>query len=75
MTLQWYLDEVMKSRKAQIDAPQSDVIATDPEGDKWRNRVNRLKSVSGFWAQIWGPKPDETGCLAPPAILSEFGYG
>jgi DNA-binding transcriptional ArsR family regulator len=39
----------------------------DPVG-QWKARV-RSWSTSRFWLPAWGPRPNERGCLAPPALL------
>jgi hypothetical protein len=45
------------------------------EWDEWRAVVDQF-AAEGFWnASEWGPSPDDAGCLAPPDILAERGYG
>jgi hypothetical protein len=36
---------------------------------KWEARLRSWRK-SGFWLPSFGPKPTETGCFAPPALLS-----
>jgi DNA-binding transcriptional regulator YhcF (GntR family) len=33
-------------------------------GTPWKQRIAGWKK-SGFWLPVWGPKPNEHGCLAP----------
>jgi hypothetical protein len=36
---------------------------------KWEARM-RSWDRSRFWLPLWGPKPDQPGCFAPPMLLS-----
>jgi DNA-binding transcriptional MocR family regulator len=38
------------------------------ESAKWRSRLRSWRQ-SRFWLPLWGPKPTEPGCMAPPALL------
>jgi hypothetical protein len=38
--------------------------------DLWRDRLAIL-AEQGAWLAIWGPRPGETGCQVPPAVLPE----
>ena len=43
------------------------------ENAKWRLRL-RSWHQSRFWLPLWGPKPTEAGCMAPPALLPKPTY-
>jgi uncharacterized protein YdaU (DUF1376 family) len=36
----------------------------------WRWRIRKFRE-SKFWSRMWGPNPDEPGCMAPKEILAE----
>ena len=36
---------------------------------KWEARLRSWRT-SRFWLPLWGPKPTEPGCFAPPALLT-----
>jgi DNA-binding transcriptional ArsR family regulator len=38
------------------------------ENAKWQARLRSWRQ-SRFWLPLWGPKPSEPGCFAPPAVL------
>ena len=35
---------------------------------KWQARLRSWRQ-SRFWLPLWGPKPTEPGCFAPPEVL------
>jgi hypothetical protein len=38
--------------------------------DQWRARIGGwVRSGGRFWLPAWGPRPNERGCFAPPALL------
>jgi DNA-binding transcriptional MocR family regulator len=39
---------------------------------KWEARVRSWRQ-SRFWLPLWGPKPTEPGCFAPPEVLAAGG--
>jgi uncharacterized protein YdaU (DUF1376 family) len=39
--------------------------------DVWRSALQRFRD-RGAWSETMGPKPDEAGCWAPPAVLDEW---
>jgi DNA-binding transcriptional ArsR family regulator len=40
------------------------------QSDRWQARVRSwIRSGGKFWLADWGPRPNERGCLAPPALL------
>lgn len=66
-------DELAKMLTEQrVNAPAEFI---DHLAEKWRQRIDRFKNASGFWADSWGPKPGQPGCECPAGILAEFGYG
>jgi DNA-binding transcriptional ArsR family regulator len=42
------------------------------ERAKWQARLRSWRQ-SGFWLPLWGPKPTEAGCFAPPEVLQGTG--
>ena len=38
------------------------------ERSKWEARLRSWRQ-SRFWLPLWGPKPSEPGCFAPPEVL------
>lgn len=42
-----------------------------PEQALWEARLRNYKP-GGTWLGIWGPKPGEHGCKAPPAAVEEW---
>ena len=38
---------------------------------KWQARLRSWRQ-SRFWLPLWGPRPPEPGCFAPPALLQEL---
>ena len=51
----------------------SRATSTSWEPDVWRSAVRNFAD-DGAWSDQMGPRPGEPGCLAPAAILAEFGY-
>lgn len=43
-------------------------------GVNWHERFTEFRK-DGFWPTSWGAKPNEPGCIAPKAILQQYGYG
>ena len=39
------------------------------ERAKWEPRLRSWRQ-SRFWLPLWGPKPDEPGCFAPPQLMA-----
>ena len=39
---------------------------------KWQARLRSWRQ-SRFWLPLWGPKPDQPGCFAPPDLLLKTG--
>jgi hypothetical protein len=44
----------------------------DPHDTQWRARLNGYKP-GGYWPDVWGSRPGEPGCVAPAALLREYG--
>jgi hypothetical protein len=42
------------------------------ERSKWEARLRSWRQ-SRFWLPLWGPKPTEPGCFAPPDLLPQTG--
>jgi hypothetical protein len=36
---------------------------------KWQARLRGWRT-SRFWLPLWGPKPSEPGCFAPPSLMT-----
>jgi DNA-binding transcriptional MocR family regulator len=41
------------------------------ERSKWEARLRSWRQ-SRFWLPLWGPKPDEAGCFAPPSLMTSL---
>ena len=40
------------------------------QADRWQARLRSwIRSGGKFWLADWGPRPNEAGCMAPPALL------
>jgi DNA-binding transcriptional MocR family regulator len=55
-------------RRARFANPGLSYGELPDENAKWRLRL-RSWHQSRFWLPLWGPKPTEAGCMAPPALL------
>jgi len=42
------------------------------EHAKWQARLRSWRQ-SRFWLPLWGPRPDQSGCFAPLAVLLPTG--
>lgn len=62
--------------KAEWSPPRGDSPAKpqDPQSSVWRARLTSFRRHPEYWMpKIYGPAPGSAGCMAPPALLSEFG--
>ncbi len=48
-------------------------VPVDPVVSQWRMRIERYKA-NGTWLGNWGDPPEQADCLAPRALLIEFGF-
>jgi hypothetical protein len=56
----------------QSEAPVGPDPRADPHETQWRSRLRGYKP-GGYWPDVWGSRPGEPGCVAPQALLREFG--
>ena len=68
-----YLDEVMRNL-GKRDAVPDAAVHVDPMRDQWRQRLKRFTEAK-VWFGHWDGRPGEPGCVCPPDILAEFGFG
>ena len=63
-----------KAGYAQARFARSGVSFSEIPDDrvKWEARLRSWRQFR-FWLPLWGPKPGEAGCFAPPEVL--FGAG
>jgi hypothetical protein len=54
------------------EAPVGPDPRADPHDTQWRARLNGYKP-GGYWPDVWGSRPGEPGCVAPAALLREYG--
>jgi hypothetical protein len=54
------------------EAPPGPDPKADPIEAQWRARLKGYKP-GGYWPDVWGNRPGEPGCVAPHALLREFG--
>lgn len=54
-------------------SPGQAIVNGHPVND-WRAGLMALRDAK-VWPKELGPRPGETGCLAPPDIVTEFGFG
>lgn len=64
---------VIPTFRASNDNRDSQGISIAAVQGQWQQRVSSFKA-SGFWMPLWGDQPDQPDCLAPPAVLREYGY-
>lgn len=62
-------DELGLSAATQQPAPSGDA-----EADLWRTRMRAFQANGAWPERHFGPKPGESGCQVPAAVLREFGY-
>ena len=55
-----------RQRFAQSGSRYGDLI---DERSKWEARLRSWRQ-SRFWLPLWGPKPGELGCFAPPSMTA-----
>jgi DNA-binding transcriptional MocR family regulator len=55
-------------KRARFTKPGLSYGELSDETAKWRLRL-RSWHKSRFWLPLWGPKPIEPGCMAPPTLL------
>lgn len=65
-----YLDTVIRAMAAERQHQQQAAAAG---GIDWPGRVRGFKR-KGLWLDSWGAEPGRPGCIAPKAVLAEFGY-
>ena len=54
--------------RARFANPQVSYGALPDPNDRWAPRINAWRK-SGFWLAEWGDRPNESGCMAPQALL------
>ena len=53
---------------AIIEARDKRLAAEPSENERWQTRLDGFKAAK-FWADDWGPKPNEIGCRVPHELL------
>lgn len=64
-------------KRAQSSPTLAGVAAADPsfdpEGNRWRFRVQRWLADPKSWLTQWGYEPDDRSTMVPATVLAEFG--
>jgi DNA-binding transcriptional ArsR family regulator len=56
-------------KRARFAKPRISFGEIPDDRAKWEARLRSWRQ-SRFWLPLWGPKPDQPGCFAPPMLLS-----
>jgi hypothetical protein len=62
----------LRARRWEDELPAAAVVTPEDPDNKWRARLRGYKP-GGYWPDVWGSRPGEPGCVAPQALLREFG--
>ena len=60
--------QILESRLAEANARGPLDIT-----EAWRSAIRQFVEYRDWYLFPWGPRPGDPGCMAPPAILAEFG--
>jgi len=62
------VDDSISGDRSQVVQP----TALDLPDDRWRSIMSAWRGGDGHWAMAYGPRPGQSGCRVPEAILGEF---
>jgi DNA-binding transcriptional ArsR family regulator len=66
-------DRAVPSARTE-EYPGKKTVRFDDDSAQWRARLTAWRNSGGkFWPQFAGPRPNEPGCFAPPALLQAGG--